>query len=124
VAPSWTFSNVRRSVVIGGKAGVERTAVSGRVCQYVLSWTLKKDRAGSARPEATSAARIRALASLTALSGNPTMAKCGKPGATCTCTSTARASMPSNATVLTRWTCLPLALKLRVAQGAASVKNI
>src|SRR6185312_8674827 len=27
-----------------------------------------------------------------------------RPGATCTCTSTARASMPSNATVVTRWT--------------------
>src|SRR5580704_7233738 len=61
-------------------------------------------RAGSASPEATSAARTRSLASLTALSGNPTMAKCGSPGATWTCTSTARASMPSNATVVTRWT--------------------
>ncbi len=29
------------------------------------------------------------------------------PGATCTCTSTARASMPSNATVETRWTIGP-----------------
>src|ERR1700686_2913554 len=63
--------------------------------------------AGSARPEATSAARTRSLASLTALSGNPTMAKCSRPGATWTCTSTARASMPSNATVVTRWT-MPL----------------
>ena len=32
------------------------------------------------------------------------MLKAGRPGATCTCTSTARASMPSKATVLTRWT--------------------
>jgi hypothetical protein len=30
--------------------------------------------------------------------------KAGRPGATCTCTSTARASMPSKATVLTCWT--------------------
>jgi len=32
------------------------------------------------------------------------MAKAGIPGATCTCTSTGRTSMPSNATVATRWT--------------------
>ncbi len=61
-------------------------------------------RAGSARPEATSAARTRSFASDTALSGRPTMLKAGRPGATCTCTSTARASMPSKATVETRWT--------------------
>src|ERR1043166_1142405 len=36
------------------------------------------------------------------------MLNAGRPGATCTCTSTARASMPSNATVVTRWTiCRP-----------------
>ena len=41
-------------------------------------------RAGSARPEATSAARTRSLASDTALSGKPTILKAGSPGATCT----------------------------------------
>src|SRR5262245_9859519 len=61
-------------------------------------------RAGSARPDAMRAARTRSFASLTALSGRPTMLNAGRPGATCTCTSTARASMPSNATVVTRWT--------------------
>ena len=65
-------------------------------------------RAGSASPEAISAERTRSRASDTALSGRPTMAKAGKPGATCTCTSTARASIPSKATVETRWTMLPL----------------
>jgi hypothetical protein len=65
-------------------------------------------RAGSARPDATTAARTRSFASLTALSGSPTILNFGKPGATCTCTSTVRASMPSNATVATRWTMTPL----------------
>ena len=51
-------------------------------------------RAGSARPEAISAERTRSRASETALSGSPTMAKAGRPGATCTCTSTARAFDP------------------------------
>ena len=60
--------------------------------------------AGSARPEATSAARTRSRASDTALSGRPTTLNAGSPGAICTWTSTARASMPSNATVETRWT--------------------
>ena len=55
-----------------------------------------------ASPDATSAARTRSRASLTALSGKPTILNAGSPGATCTCTSTARASMPSNATVATR----------------------
>ena len=36
--------------------------------------------------------------------GSPTTLKAGRPGATCTWTSTARASIPSNATVVTRWT--------------------
>ena len=61
-------------------------------------------RAGSASPEAISAARTRSRASDTALSGRPTTLNAGRPGATCTCTSTARASMPSNATVETRCT--------------------
>src|SRR5258705_10598261 len=69
-------------------------------------------RAGSASPEATSAARTRSLASLTALSGNPTILKAGSPGATCPWTSTARASMPSKATVETRWT-MPLPARNR-----------
>ena len=59
-------------------------------------------RAGSASPEAISAERTRSRASDTALSGRPTIAKAGSPGATCTCTSTARASIPSKATVETR----------------------
>src|SRR5262245_23041552 len=63
-------------------------------------------RAGSASPAATSAARTRSRASDTALSGSPTTLNAGNPGATCTWTSTARASMPSNATVATRWTIL------------------
>jgi hypothetical protein len=54
--------------------------------------------AGKARPEAISAERTRSRASETALSGRPTIAKAGMPGATCTCTSTGRTSMPSNAT--------------------------
>jgi len=58
-------------------------------------------RAGKASPEAISAERTRSRASETALSGRPTMAKAGMPGATCTCTSTGRTSMPSNATVAT-----------------------
>ena len=37
-------------------------------------------RAGSARPEATSAARTRSRASDTALSGRPTTLKAGNPG--------------------------------------------
>src|SRR5437763_522135 len=51
-------------------------------------------RAGSARPDAISAARTRSRASETALSGKPTTLNAGSPGATCTCTSTARASKP------------------------------
>ena len=50
-------------------------------------------------------------ASDTALSGRPTMLNAGMPGAICTCTSTARASMPSNATVETRWTMSDPALR-------------
>lgn len=40
-------------------------------------------------------------ASPTALSGRPTTAKCGRPGAICTWTSTGIASMPRKATVVT-----------------------
>jgi hypothetical protein len=61
-------------------------------------------RAGSASPVAIIAERTRSRASDTALSGRPTMAKAGMPGATCTCTSTGLTSIPSNATVVTRWT--------------------
>src|SRR5262245_44758877 len=69
-------------------------------------------RAGSASPEAISAERTRSRASETALSGRPTMAKAGRPGTICTCTSTARASIPSKATVETRWTMpLPAAIQ-------------
>ncbi len=64
-------------------------------------------RAGSASPDATRAARTRSRASDTALSAKPTTWNAGRPGATCTWTSTALASIPSNATVETRWTMLP-----------------
>lgn len=60
--------------------------------------------AGSARPEAMSAARTRSRLSATALSGRPTSVNTTAPGDTCTCTSTARASMPSKATVAMRTT--------------------
>ena len=80
-------------------------------------------RAGSARPEATSAARTRSRASDTALSGSPTMLKAGRPGATCTCTSTARASMPSNATVATRWTMTAPLCGASIAEIKAGDKN-
>src|SRR3979411_1939048 len=61
-------------------------------------------RDGSAKPVAGSAARTRARAAATAWAGSPTPWKAGSPGATCTWTVTLRASMPSNATVVTRWT--------------------
>src|SRR5215470_16501883 len=61
-------------------------------------------RAGSARPEAISAERTRSRASETALSARPTTWKAGSPCETWTCTSTARASIPSKATVETRAT--------------------
>ncbi len=54
---------------------------------------------GSAIDSVDSAERTRSRASLTALSGRPTMAKDGRPGVTAHCTSTIRASTPSNATV-------------------------
>ena len=60
--------------------------------------------AGMARPEAVSAACTRSLDSATALSGKPTKMNRTCPLATCTCTSTGRASIPSNATVETRVT--------------------
>ena len=60
--------------------------------------------AGSANPEAISAERTRSRDSATALSARPTMVKATAPAAICTCTSTARASIPSKATVATRVT--------------------
>ena len=57
----------------------------------------RKRKAGSNEPE-----RTCSLASDTALSGSPTMVKAGRPGATCTYTPTAWASIPSKATVATR----------------------
>ena len=82
-------------------------------------------RAGSARPDAIKAERTRSRASETALSGRPTILKAGSPGAICTWTSTGRTSMPSNATVDTRWTIwtLPLRLQPRVAQHFLFCKN-
>src|SRR6201995_3581377 len=61
-------------------------------------------RAGNARPDAISPERTRSRASETALSARPTTWKAGRPGETWTCTSTARASIPSKATVETRAT--------------------
>ena len=46
-----------------------------------------------------SAVRTRSRASDTALSGNPTSEKAGRPGVTAHCTSTCFASTPSKATV-------------------------
>ena len=77
-----------------------------------------------ASPDATKAARTRSLASDTALSGRPTMLKAGRPGATCTCTSTARASMPSNATVVTCWTMSPPTRAGSLAYANEGNKNI
>jgi hypothetical protein len=51
-------------------------------------------RAGNASPEAIRAERTRSRASDTALSASPTTWNAGNPGATWTCTSTARASIP------------------------------
>ena len=53
-------------------------------------------------PDRVSAPRTRSRLSATALSGRPTMVKAGSPGPIWTCTSTARASIPSKATVVTR----------------------
>src|SRR5437868_2664734 len=78
-------------------------------------------RAGSASPEAISAERTRSRASETALSGRPTMAKAGSPGTIWTCTSTARASIPSKATVETRWT-MPLPAAIQ-GSGKKSVRQ-
>ena len=58
-------------------------------------------RGGSARPMAASAARTRSRDSATALSGRPTTVNAGRPLIICTCTSTATASTPWKATVLT-----------------------
>jgi hypothetical protein len=67
-------------------------------------------RDGSASPDEVSAARTRSRASDTALSPRPTTLNAGRPDATCTCTVTLRASIPSNATVETRWT-MPIPLQ-------------
>jgi len=80
-------------------------------------------RAGSASPDATRAARTRSRASDTALSGRPTTLNAGSPGATWTWTSTARASMPSNATVATRWTMPAPASRTSLSHSYYSGKN-
>ena len=56
-------------------------------------------RDGMAIDRALKAARTRSRASLTALSGRPTIPNDGSPALTEACTSTSRASTPSNATV-------------------------
>ena len=59
---------------------------------------------GMDRPEACRAEATRSRASLTALSGRPTIWNVPLPGATITCTSTGTARTPWNATVATRLT--------------------
>ena len=54
-------------------------------------------------PKRSAPRAIRSRASETALSGKPTIVKPACPGATYTWTSIGRTSMPSNATVETRW---------------------
>ncbi len=81
-------------------------------------------RDGSASPEAVSAERTRSRASETALSGRPTTLNAGSPGATCTWTSTGRTSMPSNATVETRWTMAAPALCESLTELRGLFKNI
>ena len=63
--------------------------------------------AGSESPDAMSAARTLSRLSPTVLSGKPTMLNTTFPEETSTCTSTGRASMPSNAIVATRVTIRP-----------------
>ena len=58
--------------------------------------------AGSAKDRSLRTARIRSRASLTALSGRPTMAKPGNPGLIAHSTSTSRGSIPSKVTVWAR----------------------
>ena len=81
---------------------------------------------GSASPIALSAPRTRSRLSATALSGRPTMAKAGSPGPIWTCTSTARASMPSKATVVTRANMAqrpPFPAAFTLTEGGAVRKN-
>ena len=47
-----------------------------------------------------------------------------QPGATCTCTSTARASIPSNATVETRWTMPPPLAAIQASEGAKGSRTL
>jgi hypothetical protein len=72
-------------------------------------------RAGSASPEAISAERTHSRASDTALSGRPAIANAGGPGATCTCTSTALASILSRL----RWNHAALLLPRKASEGDA-----
>jgi hypothetical protein len=80
---------------------------------------------GKARPMAFSAPRTRSRLSATALSARPTMVKAGMPGLIWTWTSTARASMPSKATVVTRanMPTTPVWRGRTVAKQAARFKN-
>jgi hypothetical protein len=80
-------------------------------------------RAGSASPEAMSAARTRSRDSATALSGRPTTLNTTLPWEICTWTSTARASMPSNASVATRVT-MPTSAAGTLANARLRRKNI
>jgi hypothetical protein len=52
------------------------------------------------------------------------MLKAGSPGATCTWTVTLRASMPSNATVATRWTMLHPNRETGSAYGTDAITGV
>ena len=80
---------------------------------------------GSARPIAPKAPRTRSRLSATALSARPTTMKLGRPGSNCTCTSTARASSPKNATVDTiATTPPPVCTPCHPSAGGAAVQRL
>ena len=109
---------------IAAVAGVLPAAISANARgEGLICPTACGPEAAWASPEAISAARTRSFASLTALSGSPTMLNAGSPGETCTWTSTARASIPSNATVVTCWTMPPPTRAGSVAEGGDTGKN-
>ena len=87
----------RQRDALGDLAAADEPVVMATLLGQIGARLMVMRRAGKASPEAISAERSRSRASETALSGRPTMAKAGMPGATCTCTSTA-----------TRWTILAL----------------
>ena len=84
--PSWRARSADRTGCLPS-AGRPAPGSPSRAC-----------RAGRARRRAARCAPAREL-SATALSGRPTMTKACRPGVMRTCTSTGRASMPTNASV-------------------------